>query len=113
MKKAIAALDSQEDLPFEVYDQVVAEPTEQSVRDAIGWARKHDFSHFLAVGGGSVIDTAKAANLFSTYQDADLMDFVNAPVGKGMPIAKILSPLIASTYLLIFAFLHLELTVCS
>jgi len=46
--QAITALESQMDLPFEVYDQVVAEPTEKSWRDAIAWARKHDFSHFLA-----------------------------------------------------------------
>ncbi|KAF9534330.1 alcohol dehydrogenase [Crepidotus variabilis] len=95
MQTAIAALEGQTDLPFEVYDRVVAEPTEDSWRDAIAWARKHDFSHFLAVGGGSVIDTAKAANLFSVYHDANLFDFINAPVGKGLPITKSLLPLIA------------------
>jgi hydroxyacid-oxoacid transhydrogenase len=42
------ALEKEMDLPFEVYDQVVAEPTEGSWRDAIAWARRHDFSHFLA-----------------------------------------------------------------
>jgi hydroxyacid-oxoacid transhydrogenase len=79
--KALASLQAQDDLPFEVFDSVVAEPTEDSWRKAIAWARQHDFSHFLAyvvfyilqnspynlkihsVGGGSVIDTAKAANL--------------------------------------------------
>ncbi|KAF8897530.1 alcohol dehydrogenase [Infundibulicybe gibba] len=95
MKTAIASLEAQTDLPFEVFDQVVAEPTEDSWRKAIAWARERDFSHFLAVGGGSVIDTAKAANLFSAYKDADLMDFVNAPIGKGLPITKPLHPLIA------------------
>ncbi|KAF5363695.1 hypothetical protein D9756_000628 [Leucocoprinus leucothites] len=95
MKAAIAALESQTDLPFEVYDRVVAEPTEDSWRNAIAWARKHNFSHFLAVGGGSVIDTAKAANLFTVYHDSDLMDFVNAPVGKGLPVSQPLRPLIA------------------
>ncbi|KAF8165349.1 iron-containing alcohol dehydrogenase 1 [Crassisporium funariophilum] len=95
MKTTLAALDAETDLPYEVFDQVVAEPTEDSWRKAIAWAREHDFSHFLAVGGGSVIDTAKAANLFSVYKDADLMDFINAPVGKGLPITKTLLPLIA------------------
>ncbi|KAG5646555.1 hypothetical protein DXG03_002858 [Asterophora parasitica] len=103
MKNAIASLEAQSDLPFEVFDQVVAEPTEDSWRQAIAWSRKHDFSHILAlltpsatsVGGGSVIDTAKAANLFSVYKDADLMDFINAPIGKGLPISKTLLPLIA------------------
>ncbi|KAI0081846.1 alcohol dehydrogenase, partial [Panus rudis PR-1116 ss-1] len=94
-KMAIASLEAQSDLPFEVYDRVVAEPTEASWRDAIAWARQHDASHFLAVGGGSVIDTAKAANLFTVYKDADLFDFINAPVGKGKPIDRSLRPLIA------------------
>ncbi|KAJ3491424.1 hypothetical protein NLI96_g706 [Meripilus lineatus] len=94
-KMAIASLEAQIDLPFEVYDRVVAEPTEASWRDAIQWARTHDCSHFLAVGGGSVIDTAKAANLFTVYKEADLFDFVNAPVGKNLPIEKELRPLIA------------------
>ncbi|KAJ3563843.1 hypothetical protein NP233_g8670 [Leucocoprinus birnbaumii] len=83
MKAAVAALESQTDLPFEVYDQVVAEPTEDSWRNAIAWARKHDFSHFLAVGD------------FTVYHDSDLMDFVNAPVGKGLPVSQALRPLIA------------------
>lgn len=95
MKTTIASLEAQTNLPFEVYDKVVAEPTEDSWRDAIAWARQHDFSHILAVGGGSVIDTAKAANLFSVYKEADLMDFINAPIGKGLPITKTLLPLIA------------------
>ncbi|TFK75912.1 iron-containing alcohol dehydrogenase 1 [Pluteus cervinus] len=95
MKTAIAALESQTDLPFKIFDQVAVEPTEDSWRKAIAWAREHDFSHFLAVGGGSVIDTAKAANLFSVYKDADLMDFINAPIGKGLPITQTLRPLIA------------------
>ncbi|KIO12955.1 hypothetical protein M404DRAFT_123702 [Pisolithus tinctorius Marx 270] len=95
LQTAIESLQSQQDLPFEVYDEVVSEPTEESWRRAISWARERDFSHFLAVGGGSVIDTAKTANLFTVYKDADLMDFVNAPIGKGYPIEKSLKPLIA------------------
>lgn len=41
------------------------------------------------------MDTAKVANLFSVYSDADLLDFVNAPVGKGQPINAKLFPLLA------------------
>jgi len=73
----------------------VTEPTEESWREAIAWSRQHDFSHFLAVGGGSVMDTAKAANLFTVYKDADLYDFINAPIGKGLAISQPLRPLIA------------------
>lgn len=50
---------------------------------------------FLAVGGGSVIDTAKLMNLYTCYPEADFLDFVNAPLGKGIPIAKKLLPLVA------------------
>lgn len=41
------------------------------------------------------MDTAKVANLLTTYKDADLLDFVNAPIGKAQPIHKKLLPLIA------------------
>ena len=34
-------------------------------------------------------------NLYTTYPKADFMDFVNAPLGKGLPITHKLSPLIA------------------
>jgi hydroxyacid-oxoacid transhydrogenase len=43
------------------------------------------------------MDTAKAANLFVNYPDADMFDFINAPIGKGKPIDRKLSPLICST----------------
>ena len=47
------------------------------------------------MGGGSVIDTAKLMNLYTCFPDADFLDFVNAPLGKGLPITKPLLPLVA------------------
>ena len=49
------------------------------------------------------MDTAKAANLFSNYPKADLYEFINAPIGRGTPIEKKLSPLIASMSCLLFS----------
>ncbi|KAE8266041.1 hypothetical protein A4X09_0g6306 [Tilletia walkeri] len=94
MKQAIEALEH-EGVPYEIYDKTRVEPNDQSWKEAIAFARAHDFSHFLAVGGGSVMDTTKVANLFTCYPEADLLEFVNAPIGKGTPIGKVLRPLIA------------------
>ncbi len=79
---------------FDVYDQISVEPTDRSFRDAADAARKGGFDSFLALGGGSTIDTAKAANLYSTH-DRDFFDFVNAPIGKGLPVPGPVKPLIA------------------
>jgi hypothetical protein len=41
------------------------------------------------VGGGSVMDTAKAANLYATYPPADFLDYVrasDAPVCNGLVV---------------------------
>ena len=94
MRQAIAALETA-GLKYEVFSSCRVEPTDVSWADAISFARKHQFDSFLAVGGGSVMDTTKVANLFTCYPEADLLEFVNAPIGKGTPIGKQLKPLIA------------------
>ncbi len=94
MRQTIEALE-REGVQYEIFDRVRVEPNDESWADAISFARKNDFSHFLAVGGGSVMDTCKVANLFTCYPEADMLEFVNAPIGKGTPIGKVLRPLIA------------------
>jgi len=91
------ALDSltKHKVPFTLYDKVRVEPTDVSFREASDFAKAHSIDAFLAVGGGSVIDTAKAANLYSSDPDADLLDYVNAPIGKGLPVTVPLKPLVA------------------
>jgi hydroxyacid-oxoacid transhydrogenase len=89
----LAALRSSR-VDFDVFDEVEVEPTDASFRRAIEVAKGGAFDSFVAVGGGSTIDTAKAANLYSTYP-ADYLDYVNAPIGRGKPIPGPLKPLIA------------------
>ena len=79
---------------FELFDRVRVEPTDVSFREAIDFAAQGGFDAFVAVGGGSTMDTAKAANLYSTHP-ADFLDYVNAPIGKGKPVPGPLKPLIA------------------
>ena len=77
-----------------LFDQASVEPTDISFKEAIQFAKDGNFDGFVAVGGGSSIDTAKAANLYSTYP-ADLMTYVNPPVGRGEPVPGPLKPLVA------------------
>ena len=77
-----------------VYDAVEVEPTDASFLAAARFAREGDFDGFISVGGGSVIDTAKAANLYATYP-ADLAAYVNAPLGEARAVPGPLKPHIA------------------
>ena len=78
-----------------VYDGVHVEPTDASLEAAVAQARDSGpYDAFLAVGGGSAIDTAKAVNLLST-NPGELMDYVNAPVGRARAPQHPLKPLVA------------------
>lgn len=89
-------LESLEDngIAWKLFDRVRVEPTDESFREAIAFAESFRFDAFVAIGGGSTIDTAKAANLYSTYP-ADFLDYVNPPIGQGKPIPGPLKPLYA------------------
>ena len=52
------------------------------------------FDGYLAVGGGSTIDTAKAANLYATWP-AEFTDYVNPTLGRGLAPPGPVRPLIA------------------
>jgi hydroxyacid-oxoacid transhydrogenase len=85
----------QSGVAFEFYDRVRVEPSDESFLDAIDVARAGSFDAYVAVGGGSTIDTAKAANLYATYPPADFLDYVNPPIGSGLPVPGPLKPLLA------------------
>ena len=77
-----------------VYDQVAVEPTDISFKQGSKFASEGKFDGFVSVGGGSVMDTCKASNLYSCYP-ADFLDYVNAPIGKAVPVPGKLKPHIA------------------
>jgi hydroxyacid-oxoacid transhydrogenase len=78
-----------------VFDAAHVEPTDASLAEAVAFARDGGpWDGFVAVGGGSAIDTAKAVNLLTT-NPGELMDYVNVPVGRGTAPTRPLAPLVA------------------
>ena len=91
--KVVESLKSR-GLDVVVYDQVAVEPTDISFKQGTEFACDGKFDGFVSVGGGSVMDTAKASNLYSTYPD-DFLAYVNAPIGEAKPVPGPLKPHIA------------------
>jgi alcohol dehydrogenase class IV len=90
----VKTLIEDEGITLTIYDDIHIEPTDVSFRHAIEFAQRVEVDAFVALGGGSTLDTAKAMNLFSTYP-ADLYDYINQPIGKGKPVPGPLRPLVA------------------
>lgn len=90
---ALESLQSDE-IDAVLFDQTRVEPTDVSFKEAIRFATEGGFDGYVAVGGGSSMDTAKVANLYATYP-ADFLAYVNPPIGEGRPIPGPLKPLIA------------------
>jgi hydroxyacid-oxoacid transhydrogenase len=91
--RTLEALASEE-IDAVLFDRVRIEPTDGSFKEAISFASDGRFDGYVAVGGGSVMDTAKVANLYATYP-ADFLAYVNPPIGEGRPVPGRLAPLIA------------------
>jgi hydroxyacid-oxoacid transhydrogenase len=81
-------------IDVEVYDEVSVEPTDGSFLAAATFARAGRFDGYVSVGGGSVIDTCKAAILYATYP-ADFLAYVNRPIGEGREVPGPLPPHLA------------------
>jgi hydroxyacid-oxoacid transhydrogenase len=94
MQVVIDSLEASK-IRYTIYDRVRVEPTDESFLDAINFGKAANFDAIVAIGGGSTIDTAKAVNLYVTYPPADLLDYVNPPIGKGLPVPGPLKPLFA------------------
>jgi len=77
-----------------LFNQVRVEPTDASLLQAVDFAIDGRFDGYVAVGGGSSIDTAKAADLYASCP-ADFLTYVNPPIGEGRPVQGKMAPLIA------------------
>ncbi|MBI5879349.1 MAG: iron-containing alcohol dehydrogenase [Chloroflexi bacterium] len=93
VRTVMAALEA-EGIDAVLFDRARVEPTDRSFLEAIAFAKDGRFDGYVGVGGGSSMDTAKVANLYATYP-ADLLTYVNPPIGQGKPPPGKLRPLIA------------------
>ena len=89
----VAALEKQ-GMDVAVFEEAEIEPTDRSFKAGAAFAADGKFDGFVSVGGGSVMDTCKASNLYSSYP-AEFGDYVNAPIGKALPVPGALKPHIA------------------
>ena len=94
--KVVAALRAA-DVPFAELGGVQPNPREALVREGIALARRERVDFILAVGGGSVIDSAKAI-AFGALYDGDFTDHafgkdtkVMTPVPVALPIGTVLT----------------------
>ncbi len=90
----IVELIEAEGIEVEVWDRSRVEPTADSFQAAADFAKEGNFDGFVAVGGGSSIDTAKVSDLISTH-GGEIIDYVNPPVGGGKKPPSPLKPLLA------------------
>src|SRR5262245_35274628 len=63
VQTVIDALERQK-VPYGLYDRVRVEPSDESVLDAIAFAREGTFDAFVAVGGGCTIATEKSVHRY-------------------------------------------------
>ena len=77
-----------------VFDQVQANPLRSTVMDGAEIARKNGCDFVVALGGGSVLDAAKAIALMAV-NEGDYWDYIGTGTGKGKVIQNKPLPIVA------------------
>ncbi len=90
----IQELIEAEGIEVELWEKARVEPTADSFQEAADFAVEGNFDGFVAVGGGTSIDTAKVSDLIATHS-GEIMDYVNPPIGGGKAPPSPLKPLLA------------------
>lgn len=83
---------------FEIYELggIAANPKMESVREGVALCRDHDIEAILAVGGGSVIDCAKAIAA-ATFYEGDPWQMIETAAQPGQALPLITVPTMAAT----------------
>lgn len=95
LDRVIEALKHQE-IEYLIYDKIIPNPTKHHVMEAAQFARDNFCDFVIGVGGGSVIDSAKAIALMAK-NPGDYWDYIVTGSGKGLPIKNRALPIVAIT----------------
>lgn len=77
-----------------IFDQMQANPLKSTVMDGAAIARKNGCDFVVALGGGSVLDAAKAIALMAV-NEGDYWDYIGTGTGKGKALQNKPLPIIA------------------
>ena len=82
-------------LDVAVFDEITIEADDASVKRGAGFIAGGNFDGVVSIGGGSVMDTAKASMLYGLHPVPDFLDYFAPPLGAGRPIPRELLPHLA------------------
>lgn len=88
----VTELLSANDITFEIYDNIKANPTIENVQEGVAFCKKIGADVIVAVGGGSAIDTSKAIGIIMTnpeFADVRSLEGVAPTKNKALPIIAI------------------------
>ncbi len=77
-----------------IWDKVEPEPSLNSMQDCIDNFKESSFDGFVAIGGGSCIDSAKVVDFVLTH-GGEILDYVAPPLGEGKKAPSVAKPLVA------------------
>ena len=81
---------------YVIFDELAAEPTCDQAQDAVDAFKKSGAEFIVAVGGGSVMDTAKLASVLAT-DDYSVRDLLDHPYMGKMCVKSLMIPTTAGT----------------
>ena len=87
--KKVTDLLTKAKINFKVFSDVKPNPTIKNVKDGVKYCKLVKADVIVAIGGGSVIDTAKGISIIMTNQDrADVasLNGLSNTTNKGMPL---------------------------
>ena len=83
----VTALLKKNNTEYVIYDKVTPNPTKSGVEEAAALAKENGCDFTIGLGGGSSIDTAKAAAILMC-NEGDLWDYAYTGSGKKKPVEK-------------------------